>query len=81
MKLFDKKILDYDYGDDEDEMLNQSPVFQQQQHQSTAIEGIDRFVLLIFCFCLTKSIQQIMLSYFKAYDLLSQLNFLSFTLK
>lgn len=52
MKLFDKKILDYDYGDDEDEMLNQSPVFQQQQHQSTAIEGIDRFVLLIFFFFL-----------------------------
>jgi len=48
VKLFDKKILDYDYGDDEDEMLNQSPVFQQQQHQSTSIEGIDRFVCLIF---------------------------------
>jgi len=68
VKLFDKKILDYDYGDDEDEMLNQSPVFQQQQHQSTAIEGIDRFVLLIFFFfCLTISIQKMMLSYFKAY--------------
>lgn len=46
MKLFDKKILDYDYGDDEDEMLNQSPVFQQQQHQSATIDGIDRFVFL-----------------------------------
>jgi len=44
VKLFDKKILDYDYGDDEEEMLNQSPVFQQQQHQSTAIVGLDRFV-------------------------------------
>ncbi|XP_026810940.1 protein SCAF8 isoform X3 [Rhopalosiphum maidis] len=41
VKLFDKKILDYDYGDDEDEMLNQSPVFHQQQHQSTTIDGID----------------------------------------
>lgn len=47
MKLFDKKLLDFDYGDDEEEMLNQSPVFQQQQqHPNTAIE-IDRFVLLI----------------------------------
>lgn len=47
MKLFDKKILDYDYGDDEEEMLNQSPDFhqqQQQQHQNTDIEGLDRFV-------------------------------------
>ncbi|XP_022181871.1 homeobox protein 2 isoform X3 [Myzus persicae] len=41
VKLFDKKILDYDYGDDEDEMLNQSPVFQQQQHQNSALDGID----------------------------------------
>lgn len=47
MKLFDKKILDYDYGDDEDEMLNQSPVFQQQQHQSATIDGIDRCVLKV----------------------------------
>lgn len=47
MKLFDKKILDYDYGDEEEEMLNQSPEFhQQQQHQNTAIEGLDRFVYL-----------------------------------
>lgn len=46
MKLFDKKILDYDYGDDEEEMLNQSPEFQQQQ-QNTTIEGLDRFVLQI----------------------------------
>lgn len=47
MKLFDKKILDYDYGDEEEEMLNQSPEFhQQQQHQNTAIEGLDRFVHL-----------------------------------
>ncbi|XP_025203169.1 splicing factor, arginine/serine-rich 15 isoform X2 [Melanaphis sacchari] len=41
VKLFDKKILDYDYGDEEDEMLNQSPVFHQQQHQNTTIDGID----------------------------------------
>lgn len=47
MKLFDKKILDYDYGDDEEEMLNQSPEFQQQQHQNTTIEGLDRFVFII----------------------------------
>jgi len=66
VKLFDKKILDYDYGDDEDEMLNQSPVFQQQQHQSTAIEGIDRFVISIYI-CLTISIQKMMLSNFKKY--------------
>lgn len=46
MKLFDKKILDYDYGDDEEDMLNQSPGFQQQ-HQNTTIEGLDRFVILI----------------------------------
>lgn len=44
MKLFDKKILDYDYGDDEEEMLNQSPEFQPLQSQSTSIEGLDRFV-------------------------------------
>lgn len=44
MKLFDKKILDYDYGDDEEDMLNQSPEFQPHQHQNTAIEGLDRFV-------------------------------------
>jgi len=47
VKLFDKKILDYDYGDDEDEMLNQSPVFQQQQLQNATIDGIDRCVLKI----------------------------------
>lgn len=47
MKLFDKKILDYDYGDDEEEMLNQSPEFQQHQHQNPAIEGLDRFVLFL----------------------------------
>uniref|UniRef100_A0A2S2R549 Splicing factor, arginine/serine-rich 15 n=1 Tax=Sipha flava TaxID=143950 RepID=A0A2S2R549_9HEMI len=41
VKLFDKKILDYDYGDDEEEMLNQSPEFQQHQNQNTAIEGLD----------------------------------------
>lgn len=46
MKLFDKKILDYDYGDDEEEVLNQSPEFQQQQHQNTTIEGLDRFVFV-----------------------------------
>lgn len=46
MKLFDKKILDYDYGDDEEEMIMQSPEFQTQQNPSTAIEGLDRFVLL-----------------------------------
>lgn len=46
MKLFDKKILDYDYGDEEEDMLNQSPGFQQQ-HQNNAIEGLDRFVILI----------------------------------
>jgi len=45
--LFDKKILDYDYGDEEEEILNQSPEFQQQHHQNSAIEGLDRFVLLI----------------------------------
>lgn len=44
MKLFDKKILDYDYGDDEEEMLNHSPEFQPQQ-QNTTIETLDRFVL------------------------------------
>lgn len=47
MKLFDNKILDYDYGDDEEDMHNQSPEFQQQQHQHTTIEGLDRFVFLI----------------------------------
>ncbi|VVC37250.1 RNA polymerase II-binding domain,ENTH/VHS,CID domain,RNA recognition motif domain [Cinara cedri] len=44
MKLFDKKILDYDYGDDEEEMLNQSPEFQQQQqqqHQNNTMDGLD----------------------------------------
>lgn len=49
MKLFDKKILDYDYGDDEEDMLHQSPEFQQQpqQHQNSAIEGLDRFVFFV----------------------------------
>lgn len=46
VKLFDNKILDYDYGDDEEDMHNQSPEFQQQQHQHTTIEGLDRFVFL-----------------------------------
>ncbi|XP_050428676.1 SR-related and CTD-associated factor 4 [Adelges cooleyi] len=42
VKLFDKKLLDYDYGEEEDEMLNQSPEFQQQQqHQNTSLEGLD----------------------------------------
>lgn len=50
VKLFDKKILDYDYGDDEEEMLNQSPEFQQHQHQNTAIEGLDRFVFFNYYF-------------------------------
>lgn len=40
VKLFDKKILDYDYGDDEEEMLNHSPEFQPQQ-QNTTIEALD----------------------------------------
>lgn len=44
--MFDKKILDYDYGDDEEEMLNQSPEFQHQHHQNNTIEGLDRFVIL-----------------------------------
>lgn len=47
MKLFDNKILDYDYGDDEEDMHNQSPEFQQQQHQHTTIEGLDRFVFFL----------------------------------
>lgn len=73
MKLFDNKILDYDYGDDEDEMLSQSPVFQQQQHQSNTIDGIDRFVFFLIYiyiylyFCLTINIQKMMLSNFKEY--------------
>ncbi|XP_050534314.1 SR-related and CTD-associated factor 4-like isoform X2 [Daktulosphaira vitifoliae] len=43
VKLFDKKLLDYDYGEEEDDTLNQSPQFQQQQlqHQNTSIEGLD----------------------------------------
>lgn len=45
--MFDNKILDYDYGDDEEDMHNQSPEFQQQQHQHTTIEGLDRFVFFL----------------------------------